>query len=80
MHAHAIILSDAQYENELLVEIFGVKRDAVRDWNQRSHEEARRTAGRRSSYAFNTCVERLASHGLLAYHLPPYSSELNSIE
>lgn len=35
MRAHAIILSDDQYEIEQIVEIFGVKRDTVRDWIRR---------------------------------------------
>jgi len=35
MRAHAIILSDAQYEIQQIVEIFAVKRDTVRDWIER---------------------------------------------
>lgn len=38
MRAHAIILSDAGYEIEQIVEIFGVKRDSVRDWIKRFHQ------------------------------------------
>jgi transposase len=33
-----------------------------------------------TSAAFREAVERWAEHGLLVYHLPPYSPELNSIE
>lgn len=33
-----------------------------------------------TSNAFQSCVERWAARGLLIYHLPPYSPELNSIE
>jgi len=38
MRAHAIILSDARYEIEQIVEIFGVNRDSVRDWVKRFHQ------------------------------------------
>ncbi|MFG0263083.1 MAG: transposase, partial [Novipirellula sp. JB048] len=33
-----------------------------------------------TSGAFQACVERWAERGLLIYHIPPYSPELNSIE
>ena len=33
-----------------------------------------------TSGAFQACVQRWAERGLLVYHLPPYSPELNSIE
>src|SRR6056297_925573 len=35
MRAHALILSDAQYEVEQIVDIFGVSRDSVRAWIKR---------------------------------------------
>src|SRR6056297_4005043 len=38
MRAHAIILSDARYEIQQIVEIFGVNRDSVRDWIKRFHQ------------------------------------------
>jgi len=38
MRAHAIILSDARYEIEQIVEIFGVNRDSMRDWVKRFHQ------------------------------------------
>jgi transposase len=38
MRAHAIILSDAKYEIEQIVEIFRVNRDSVRDWIKRFQE------------------------------------------
>lgn len=33
-----------------------------------------------TSAAFNACLDRWAARGLLIYHLPPYSPELNAIE
>lgn len=33
-----------------------------------------------TSAAFEQCIERWAGKGLLVYHLPPYSPELNAIE
>lgn len=33
-----------------------------------------------TSRAFRACLERWAERGLLVYHLPPYSPELNAIE
>ncbi|MFG0254456.1 MAG: transposase [Rhodopirellula sp. JB053] len=33
-----------------------------------------------TSHAFNACVASWVARGLLVYHLPPYSHELDSIE
>jgi transposase len=38
MRAHAIILSDAQYQVDQIVDIFGVSRDSVRAWIKRFAE------------------------------------------